>query len=84
MMSAFRMVLVIYIFPISAFAQQKGLDFFITSAITNSPVLVENTNLQQNFQLQNEIINAQNKKAQISFTADYLFSAGFASRTGSA
>ncbi|MEO6537806.1 MAG: TolC family protein [Ferruginibacter sp.] len=77
MMSAFRMVFVIFIFPISAIAQQKGLDFFITSAITNSPVLVENTNLQQNFQLQNEIINAQNKKALVSFTADYLFAPFF-------
>lgn len=74
---AFRVLLMVIIFPFHSIAQQKNLDFFITQAISNNPALIENTNLQQNFQLQNEIINAQNKKAQVSFTADYLFSPFF-------
>ncbi|MEP6712613.1 MAG: TolC family protein, partial [Ferruginibacter sp.] len=72
-----RIIGMVFIFPFHSIAQQKNLDFFITQAIGNNPVLIENSNLQQNFQLQNEIINAQNKKAQVSFTADYLFAPFF-------
>ena len=61
----------------SATAQKKALDFFVGEGLKTNPLLLENTNLQQNFEIQREIITAQNKKPQISFTADYLFAPFF-------
>ena len=61
----------------SAAAQKKNLDFFVAEGLKTNPLLLENTNLQQNFEIQREIIAAQNKKPQISFTADYLFAPFF-------
>ena len=54
-------------------AQNKNVAYFLNEGLKNNPSLIENNNLQQFFQIQNEIITAQNKKPQISFTADYLF-----------
>ena len=54
-------------------AQNKNITYFLNEGLKNNPGIVENNNLQQFFQIQNEIITAQNKKPQISFTADYLF-----------
>jgi outer membrane protein TolC len=58
-------------------AQEKQLDFFISEGLKNNPSLLEVNNLQQYFQIQNEFITAQNKKPQVSFTADYLFAPFF-------
>ena len=77
MKHVFRIAGVLMTLSFNSTAQQKNLDYFITQAISNNPVLIENTNLQQNFQLQKEIINAQNKKSQVNFTADYLFAPFF-------
>ena len=77
MKHVFRIAGVLMALSFNSTAQQKNLDYFITQAISNNPVLIENTNLQQNFQLQKEIINAQNKKPQVNFTADYLFAPFF-------
>lgn len=77
MKHVFRIAGVLMTLSFNSTAQQKNLDYFITQAISNNPVLIENTNLQQNFQLQKEIINAQNKKPQVNFTADYLFAPFF-------
>ena len=77
MKHVFRIAGVLITLSFNSTAQQKNLNYFISQAISNNPVLLENTNLQQNFQLQNEIINAQNKKPQVNFTADYLFAPFF-------
>lgn len=61
----------------AANAQKKQLDFFISEGLKNNPALLENTNLQQYFKIQNEFIAAQNTKPQVSFTADYLFAPYF-------
>ena len=61
----------------SVVAQNKQVDFFISEGFKNNPALIENTNLQLYFQIQNEFITAQNKKPQVSITADYLFSPFF-------
>ncbi|OYZ59094.1 MAG: hypothetical protein B7Y19_01600, partial [Sphingobacteriales bacterium 24-40-4] len=58
-------------------AQEKQLDFFISEGLKNNPSLLEINNLHQYFQIQNEFITAQNKKPQVSFTADYLFAPFF-------
>jgi outer membrane protein TolC len=60
-----------------ASAQQRNIPFFTGSGIQKNPTLLENTNLLQNFQIQREIITAQNKKPQVSITADYLFAPFF-------
>ena len=61
----------------SVVAQNKQVDFFISEGFKNNPALLENSNLQLYFQIQNEFITAQNKKPQVSITADYLFSPFF-------
>ena len=68
---------ILFVVSFSATAQKKALDFFVAEGLKTNPLLLENTNLQQNFQIQREIIAAQNKKPQISFTADYLFAPFF-------
>ncbi len=62
---------------LASVAQEKQLDFFISEGLKNNPSLLEINNLQQYFQIQNEFITAQNKKPQVSFTADYLFAPFF-------
>ena len=62
---------------ITAAAQKKQIDFFISEGFKNNPSLAEINNLQQYFKIQNEFITAQNKKPQVSFTADYLFAPFF-------
>jgi outer membrane protein TolC len=62
-----------FLFPMLLPAQNKTVEYFIDEGLRNNPSLIENTNLQQFFKIQNEIITAQNKKPRIDFTADYLF-----------
>lgn len=61
----------------TTFSQKKALDYFINEGLKNDPALLEINNLQQYFQIQNEFITAQNKKPQVSFTADYLLAPYF-------
>jgi hypothetical protein len=70
-------VLFLICFCCTASAQKKQLDYFIEGGIKNNPNILEVNNLHQYFQLQQDIITAQNKKPQVSFTADYLFAPFF-------
>ncbi len=72
-----KLVLILSLSSTAAFAQQKSIPFFTGSGLQKNPTLLENTNLLQNFQIQREIITAQNKSPQISLTADYLFAPFF-------
>ena len=76
-MHLFRLISICLFFPLLLPAQQKDLNYFIDEGIKNSPNLTENANLRQFFQVQNELINAQNKKPQVNFTGDYLFAPFF-------
>ena len=68
-----KLIFLIVIFPALLKAQNKNIAYFLNEGLKNNPTLIENYNLQQFYQIQNEIITAQNKKPQINFTADYLF-----------
>ena len=65
------------LFHAEVFAQQRNIEYFVGEGLKANPTLLENTNLQQNFELQKQIIAAQNKKPLINFTADYLFAPFF-------
>lgn len=69
--------LIFLLFPLQLFAQQKNIDYFVAAGLKGSPGLAEINNLQQNFKIQHDLITAQNKKPQVSFTADYLFAPFF-------
>jgi outer membrane protein TolC len=56
-----------------ALAQQPTLDYFIDHALKSDPNIRTNINQQQFYGLQAQLINAQNKAPQVSFTSDYLF-----------
>ena len=70
-------ILVLIFFGIPGIAQKKQVDFFINEGLKNNPSLLEINNLEQYFQIQNEFITAQNRRPQVSFTADYLFAPFF-------
>lgn len=72
-----KLFFLLFISYTTVFAQQKNIPFFTGSGLQKNPTLIENTNLLQNFQIQREIITAQNKSPQISLTADYLFAPFF-------
>ena len=72
-----KIFLLCFLFPVQLFAQQKNIDYFVNGALKNNPNIAEINNLQQYFKIQNEFITAQNKKPQVSFTADYLFAPFF-------
>ncbi|MEO7048559.1 MAG: TolC family protein [Ferruginibacter sp.] len=69
--------LLLLLFPVHLFAQEKDLSFFVGSGLQKNPMLLENTNLAENFKIQREIITAQNKKPQLSIIGDYLFAPFF-------
>lgn len=58
-------------------AQQLDLDYFIDNALKNDPGLKQNVNQQQIYGLQSQLINAQNKAPQVTFTTDYTFAPFF-------
>ncbi|MEP6674700.1 MAG: TolC family protein, partial [Ferruginibacter sp.] len=62
---------------IAGLSQTKQLDFFLSEGMKKSPAILEINNLQQNFDIQNQFITAQNKRPLISFTGDYLFAPFF-------
>ncbi len=72
-----RKLFLCFLFPVQLFAQQKNIDYFINEGLKNNPNIAEINNLQQNFKIQHDLITAQNKKPQVSFTADYLFAPFF-------
>ncbi len=72
-----RLFFLFFLFPLHAFTQQQNLNYFIEAGVRASPDLLSNNNLQQFYQLQHEIITAQNKKPQVNLTADYLFAPFF-------
>ncbi len=72
-----RIIFLCFLFPLQLVAQQKNINYFIEGGLKNNPNILEVNNLQQYFQLQQDIITAQNKKPQVSFTADYLFAPFF-------
>ena len=76
-MNKFCLLVLLFFLPWLLHAQNKNVSYFINEALKNNPSLVENANLQQFFQIQNDIITAQNKKPQVNFTADYLFAPFF-------
>ena len=54
------------------FAQNNSLDYFLKTAEKNNPALLENQNLQQMGNLQNELINAQNKYFKVDVTSEVM------------
>lgn len=72
-----KILFLCFLFPMQIFAQQKNIDYFVNEGLKNNPNIAEINNLQQYFKIQNEFITAQNKKPQVSFTADYLFAPFF-------
>tara|TARA_R110002074_G_scaffold197610_15_gene365018 strand:+ start:10100 stop:11374 length:1275 start_codon:yes stop_codon:yes gene_type:complete len=56
-------------FPI-LHGQEVGLDYFLQKAKENTPVLLENNNLQKIGEIQNDIIMAQNKAFQVNATSE--------------
>ena len=76
-MNKFLLLIVFFFISRLLPAQHQSLGYFVNEGLKNNPTLVENKNLQQFFQIQNEIITAQNKKPQVTVTADYLFSPSF-------
>lgn len=63
--------------PPSTYAQQRGLQYYITNAHATNPSLKENENLQKINLLQSQITTLAFKKPQVSLTADYLFAPFF-------
>ena len=75
-MNKISTLIVLFLLPFLLKAQNKNIGYFINEGLKNNAAIAENINLQQFFQIQNDIITAQNKKPQVSFTADYLFDHG--------
>lgn len=77
LMNKLSLLFFLFVLPLLVQAQNKNINFFINEGLKNSPNIAENNNLQQFFQIQNEIITAQNKKPQVNFTGDYIFAPFF-------
>jgi outer membrane protein TolC len=56
---------------------QYNLDYFLSKALTNSPVLKDYQNLGQINNLQSRLDEAENSAIQVSLTANYLFAPYF-------
>ena len=76
-MNKINLLILLLILPVLLQAQNKDVNYFIQEGLKGNPNIAENINLQQFFQIQNEIITAQNKKPQVNFTGDYLFAPFF-------
>jgi len=71
-----NMFLILILFTINLFAQ-RNLDFYLTTAIQNSPALKENTNLLRINELNKSLNESQYKLPQIFLTSNYLFAPYF-------
>lgn len=69
-------ILLCLLFGLHAYAQH-GLDYFISQAVDNSPVLLESRNLQAANQIQKHLYIAENSSFQLTLSGDYLFSPYF-------
>ena len=69
-MKQFACWLLFSIVVFSSKAQEASLDYFISEAKMNLPVLKENYNLQKIGEIQNDIIVAQNKAFQVNATSE--------------
>ena len=76
-MNKLNFLILLLVLPVLLQAQNKDINYFIQEGIKSNPNIAENINLQQFFQIQNEIITAQNKRPQVNFTGDYLFAPFF-------
>jgi outer membrane protein TolC len=65
-----------------SFAQQRNLDYFLTSALQNDPNIRQNINQQQFYNLQRQLIIAQNKLPQVTATSDLLLAPNFGDGRG--
>ena len=71
-----NMFLILIFSTINIFSQ-RNLDFYLTTAIQNSPALKENTNLLRINELNKSLNESQYKFPQISLTSNYLFAPYF-------
>lgn len=76
-MNKLNFLILLSVLPVLLQAQNKDINYFIQEGVKSNPNIAENINLQQFFQIQNEIITAQNKRPQVNFTGDYLFAPFF-------
>ncbi len=76
-MNKLNFLILLLVLPVLLQAQNKDVNYFIQEGVKSNPNIAENINLQQFFQIQNEIITAQNKRPQVNFTGDYLFAPFF-------
>ncbi len=76
-MNKLNLLILLLVLPVLLQAQSKDVNYFLQEGLKGNPGIAENINLQQFFQIQNEIITAQNKKPQVNFTGDYLFAPFF-------
>ena len=76
-MNKLNFLILLLVLPVLLQAQNKDINYFIQEGVKSNPNIAENINLQQFFQIQNEIITAQNKRPQVNFTGDYLFAPFF-------
>ena len=76
-MNKLNLLILLLVLPVLLQAQSKDVNYFLQEGLKGNPGIAENINLQQFFQIQNEIITAQNKRPQVNFTGDYLFAPFF-------
>jgi len=69
----FFLVLAIWFFASGIYAQNTALDYYISNAVRNSPLINENNNLSKINQLEIERLKATYTKPQIGLSANYLF-----------
>jgi hypothetical protein len=67
---------VFFCFP-ALHGQEVGLDYFLQKSKENTPILLENNNLQKMGEIQNSIIIAQNKAFQVNATSEILIAPYF-------
>lgn len=69
--------LLFFMIIVSSQAQETTLEYFISEARENLPILKENNNLQKIGEIQNDIIRAQNKAFQVNATSEVQFAPYF-------
>lgn len=69
--------LLFFMMLVTSKAQETNLEYFISEARENLPVLKENYNLLKIGEIQNDIIRAQNKAFQVNVTSEVQFAPYF-------
>jgi len=75
--SQFTFIFLFFLYLNVSAQEVKGLDFYLSQAKKNTPALLENRNLEQIGELQNNLINAQNRSFQINIISDILIAPYF-------